>query len=151
MPELHCSILKDLSLQVFPIVSVLVLAKTKQSLVFCKALGNNRKCKVCRALEDHEMGKGLPHLSDNDDNWHLLSAYCIPSPAIRCFIWISWFNFHQNSCGSTYTWDPVIVHILHMRKWGRRDISGRVTQIRGKTRWLQSCLIQATVRKGLAN
>jgi len=37
-----------------------------------------------------------------------------------------------------------------MRKWGRRDISSRVTQIKGKTKWLQSCPIQTTVRKGLA-
>lgn len=28
------------------------------------------------------MGKGLPHLGDNDDHWHLLSTYSIPSPAI---------------------------------------------------------------------
>ena len=58
------------------------MQKLNRALFFCKALSNNRKCKVCRALEDHEMGKELPHLSDNDGNWHLLSAYCIPSPAI---------------------------------------------------------------------
>lgn len=39
------------------------------------------------------MGKGLPHLSDNDDNWHLLSAYCIPSPAISALHGLAGLNF----------------------------------------------------------
>lgn len=28
------------------------------------------------------MSRGLPHISDSDENWHLLSAYFMPNPVV---------------------------------------------------------------------
>lgn len=39
------------------------------------------------------MSRGLPHISDSDENWHLLSAYFMPNPVVSALYGLASLTF----------------------------------------------------------